>query len=66
MENIAAELEKIANRVISERRIESAVYVDEDAMFACDSFIKSRINELFAITIITDFLNLENESACLN
>ena len=90
MENIT--LRDIAKRVIIERRIESAVYVDEDAMFACDLFIKSRINErtesewacslmavavvkyhpiqrlhehprsiqineIFAITIITDFLN---------
>ena len=98
--NIAAELEKIANRVISERKIESITRIDRRAISYCvewieqrfseqndfewpralmitaiikfhpiqrltEDFESNRINEIFAITIITDFLNpkLEKDSS---
>ena len=89
--NIAAELDKIVNRIISERKIESLVYVDKTLISDCAKFIALRsleredsewncvlmvaavmkfrpiqrlnedpntnkINEIFAITIITDFM----------
>ncbi|MBR1421497.1 MAG: hypothetical protein IJ575_10665 [Selenomonadaceae bacterium] len=89
--NIAAELDEIAKRVIDERKINSIVRIDGDAMSNCIKFINRKIfeiddfawmkslmvtavikfrpiqrlsdnirtdniNEIFAITIITDFM----------